>query len=54
MKGGVIGGNMDHERLWTLRNKLCVLEGKSGWMREPVVVIMGHILQVSLGVIYKQ
>ena len=30
MKGGKSEGEMNHERLWTLRNKLRVLEGR-GW-----------------------
>jgi len=28
MKGGKSEGEMNHERLWTLRNKLRVLEGR--------------------------
>ena len=34
MKGGRLEGEMNHERLWTLRNKLRVLEGRGvgGWV----------------------
>jgi len=39
MKGGKSEGEMNHERLWTLRNKLTVLEGRGvgGW----VSLVMG-------------
>ena len=34
MKGGKSEGETNHERLWTLRNKLRVLEGRGmgGWV----------------------
>ena len=38
-KGGTSEGEMNHERLWTLRNKLRVLEGKG--MGVWVSLVMG-------------
>jgi len=38
-KGGILEGEMNHERLWILKNKLRVLEGRGveGW----VSLVMG-------------
>ena len=49
-------GEKNHERLWTLRNKLRVLEGRgSGGLGEPGGLYYGgHVLHGALGVVHKQ
>ena len=45
----------NHERLWTLRNKLRVSEGRGGGLGEPGGGYYGgHILHGALGVVHKQ
>ena len=56
MKGGKSEGEMNHERLWTLRNKLRVLEeGWGGGTGLPGDGYSGgHLLHGAPGVIRKQ
>ena len=53
---GKLEGETNHERLWTLRNKLRVLEGSGlGRLGEPGGRYYGgHVLQRALGVVLKQ
>ena len=45
---------MNHERLWTLKNNLSVLEGRAGRLGEPGGGYYGgHILHGALGVLHK-
>ena len=56
MSWGKLEGETNHERLWTLRNKLRVLEGIGvGRLGEPGGgYYRGHILHGALGVVHKQ
>ena len=48
-------GETNHERLWTLRDKLRVLEGRGWGLGEPGGGYYGgHVLHGALGVVYKQ
>ena len=48
-------GEMNHERLWTLRNKLRVLKEWGGGRGEPGGGYCGgHALHGALGVVHKQ
>ena len=53
---GKLEGETNHERLWTLRNKLRVLGGEGGrGIGEPGGGYYGgHILHGALGVVHKQ
>ena len=53
---GKLEGETNHERLWTLRNKLRVLEGwRVGGLGEPGGGYYGgHALNGALGVVHKQ
>ena len=53
---GKLEGEMNHERLWTLRNNLRVLEGQGGGrLGEPGGGYYGgHVLHGALGVVHKQ
>ena len=50
-------GEMNHERLWTLSNKLRVLEGRivgQGWLSLVVGIKEGYALHGALGVVHEQ
>ena len=56
MSWGKLEGETNHERLWTLRNKLRVLEGQGcGRLGEPGGEYYGgHVLHGAMGVVHKQ
>ena len=52
---GILEEEMNHERLWALRNKLRVLEGRRWGLGEPGGGYYGgHVLHGALGVVHKQ
>ena len=53
---GKLEREMNHERLWTLRNKLRAMEGRGhGGLGEPGGGYYGgHVLHGTLGVVHKQ
>ena len=53
---GKLVGETNCERLWTLRKKLRVLEGRGigGWVGPVMGIKGGHVLHGALGVLCKQ
>ena len=52
---GKSDGETNHERLWTLKNKLRVWRGGGGGLVEPGGGYYGgHVLHGALGVVQKQ